>query len=291
MLEGYCSMITTLQGKKGKVDISPDGPTVLIGERINPTGRSRLTEALLKGDLDLIGQEAVLQVEQGARVIDVNVGAVGVDDVAVLPEVVKVVSEATGVPLCIDTSSPRALEAALKVYEGKPLINSTTGEETSMSAVLPLAKEYGAAVIGLCQDERGIPPTPEGRLEVAAKILDRAKSYGIEEQDVLIDPLVLTVAAETKAGWVTLTTAQLVSQKLGLNMTMGTSNVSFGLPNRYMINNSFLAMAIWCGVNAPVVNPGAQGLVEAILAADLVKGSDEYAGRYLKQYRKSRQQS
>ena len=284
-------MITTLQGKKGKAEISPDGPTVLIGERINPTGRSRLTEALIKGDWDLIRQEAVLQVEQGARIIDVNVGAVGVDEVAVLPEVVKVVSEATGVPLCIDTSNHRALEAALKAYEGKPLINSTTGEEASLSVVLPLAKEYGAAVIGLCQDERGIPPTPEGRLEVARKILDSAKGYGIEEQDILIDPLVLTVAAETKAGWVTLTTAQLISQELGLNMTMGTSNVSFGLPNRYLINNSFLAMAIWCGVDAPVVNPGAQGLVEAILAADLIKGSDEYAGRYLKQYRKSRRQS
>ena len=284
-------MITTVWGEKEKVDISDEGPTVIIGERINPTGRPRFTHALQVGDWDVLRREAVLQVEQGARVIDVNVGAVGVDEVAVLPEAVKVVSEATGVPLCIDTSNFQALEAALKVCQGKPLINSTTGEEASLSAILPLAKEYGAAVIGLCQDETGISPDPERRFEIAQKIVSRAKSYGIEEHDVLIDPLVLTVAAETKAGVVTLTTAQLISQKLGLNMTMGTSNISFGLPNRYLINNNFLAMAIWCGVNAPVVNPGAQGLVEAILTADLLKGKDEYAGRYLKHYRKSRQQS
>lgn len=284
-------MITTLRGRKEKVDISHEGPTVIIGERINPTGRSRLTAALEKGDWDVLRQEAVLQVEQGAGVIDVNVGAAGIDEVAVLPEVVRVVSEATGVPVCIDTSNPQALEAALRVCGGKPLINSTTGEEASLSVILPLAKEYGAAVIGLCQDERGIAPDPEGRLEVAQKIVDRAKSYGIEEHDVLIDPLVLTVAAETKAGWLTLTTAQLISRRLGLNMTMGTSNISFGLPNRYLINNNFLAMAIWCGVNAPVVNPGAQGLVETILTADLVKGSDEYAGRYLKHYRKNLRRS
>ena len=284
-------MITTLWGKKEKVDISPESPTVIIGERINPTGRSRLTDALQKRDWDVLRQEAVLQVEQGARVIDVNVGAVGIDELAVLPELVEIVAEATGVPLCIDSSNTRAIEAALRVCGGKPIINSTTGEEASLSTILPLAKAYGAVVIGLCQDERGIPPDPEGRFEIAQRIVSRAKSYGIEEHDIIIDPLVLTVAAETKAGLVTLTTAQLISRELGLNMTMGTSNISFGLPDRYLINNSFLAMAIWCGVDAPVVNPGAQGLVESILAADLVKGNDDYAGRYLKHYRKRRRQS
>jgi len=284
-------MITTLWGRKEKVEISHEGPTVIIGERINPTGRSRLTTALEKRDWDVLRQEAVLQVEQGAGVIDVNVGAAGIDEVAVLPEVVQAVSEATGVPVCIDTSNPQALEAALRVCGGKPLINSTTGEEASLSVILPMAKEYGAAVIGLCQDERGIAQDPERRVEIAQKIVASAKSYGIEEHDILIDPLVLTVAADNKAGWVTLTTAQLISQRLGLNMTMGTSNISFGLPNRFLINNNFLAMAIWCGVSAPVVNPGAQGLVETILTADLVKGNDEYAGRYLKHYRKSLRQS
>ncbi|MFC1969421.1 dihydropteroate synthase [Chloroflexota bacterium] len=284
-------MITTLSGTKAKVDISPEGPTVIIGERINPTGRSKLTAALEQNDWDVIRQEAVLQVEQGATVIDVNVGAAGIDEVALLPQAVKVVSEATGAPICIDTSNPKALEAALKICEGRPLINSTTGEEASMSVILPLAKKYGAAVIGLCQDERGIAHEPELRLEIAQKIVERAKSYGLEGSDVLIDPLVLTVAAETKAGMVTLTTVRMISEKLGLNMTMGTSNVSFGLPNRYLINNNFLAMAIWCGMTAPVVNPGAKELVETIMAADLAMGKDEYASRYLKHYRKTLRQS
>jgi len=284
-------VITTVRGTKEKVDISPEGPTVIIGERINPTGNPQITTALQNRDWDILIQEAANQIAQGAAILDVNVGAVGIDEVAVLPEAVKVVAEATGVPICIDSSNAQALEAALKVCGGKAIINSTTGEEASLSVILPLAKAYGTAVIGLCQDERGISSDPEQRFEIAQKIVSQAKSYGIDEQDVLIDPLVLTVAAESGAGAVTLTTAQLISERLGLNMTMGTSNVSFGLPNRYLINNGFLTMAIWCGVNAPVVNPGAKELVETVLAADLVKGTDEYAARYLKHYRKSRRQS
>ncbi len=283
-------MITTLLGKKEKVEISPGGPTVIIGERINPTGRSKIIAALENKDWDVLIQEAVTQINQGAHVIDVNVGAPGLDEVAILPEAVKVVSEATGAPLCIDSSDPQALEAALQVYEGKPIINSTTGEEASLSVILPLAKKYGAAVIGLCQDEQGIAQEPEQRLAIAQKILSRAKSYGIEAQDIIIDPLVLTVGAEPKAGVITLLTARLISERLGLNMTMGASNISFGLPNRYLINSSFLAMAIWCGVDAPVVNPGGKGLMETILTADLVKGNDDYAARYLRHYRKSLQQ-
>ena len=283
-------MITTLLGKKEKVEISPEGPTVIIGERINPTGRSKFAAALENKDWDVLIQEAVTQIDQGAHVIDVNVGAPGLDEVALLPEAVKVVSEATGAPLCIDSSDPQALEAALQVCEGKPIINSTTGEEASLSVILPLAKKYGAAVIGLCQDEQGIAPEPEQRLEVAQKIVSRAKSYGIEAQDIIIDPLVLTIGAEPKGGLITLLTARLISERLGLNMTMGASNISFGLPNRYLINNSFLAMAIWCGVDAPVVNPGGKGLMETILTADLVKGNDDYAARYLRHYRKSLQQ-
>ena len=283
-------MITTLLGRKEKVEISPDGPTVIIGERINPTGRSKFAAALKNKDWDVLRQEAITQIEQGAHVIDVNVGTPGLDEVATLPEAVKIVSEATGAPLCIDSSNPQALEAALQVCEGKPLLNSTTGEEASMSVILPLVKKYGAAVIGLCQDEQGIATEPEKRLEIARKIVSRAKSYGIEASDIVIDPLVLTVGAESKAGLTTLLTARLISERLGLNMTMGASNISFGLPNRYFINNSFLAMAIWCGVDAPVVNPGGKGLVETILGADLVKGNDEYAARYLRHYRKSLQQ-
>lgn len=279
-------MTTTLQGTREKVEISPQGPTVIIGERINPTGRSRLAEALKKGDFSLLREEALSQVEQGARVLDVNVGAAGVDEVALLPQAAQVVSEATGAPLCLDSSNPQALEAALRVCQGRALINSTTGEEGSLERILPLAKEYGAAVIALCHDEEGISGDAEKRLRVAEKILKKAKAYGLEEADLLLDPLVLTVSADNRAGVVSLTTARLISERLGLNLTMGASNVSFGLPDRHLINNSFLAMAIWCGVNAPIVNPGAKDLVATILAADLLKGKDEYASRFLKYYRK-----
>lgn len=271
------------------MEISPEGPTVIIGERLNPTGHSRLAEALRKGDWDLIRQEATSQVEQEAAVIDVNVGTMGVDEVAVLPQAVKVISEMVDVPLCLDSANPRALEAALKVCPGKPLINSTTGEEKALTVILPMAEEFGAAVIALGHDEEGIVHDPEKRFKVAEKIVHRAKDYGLQEADILIDPLVLTVGAEATAGIVSLNTVCLVSERLGLNLTMGASNVSFGLPNRHRINNSFLAMAIWCGVNAPIVNPAAKEMMETILAADLLKGKDHYAARYIRHCRKSQQ--
>lgn len=282
-------MITILQGKTQTVEISPEGPTVIIGERLNPTGRSRLGEALRKGDWELIRQEATSQVEQGAALIDINVGASGVDEVAVLPQVVTVISEVVGVPLCLDSPNPQALEAALKVCPGRPLINSTTGEEKTLTAILPLAREFGAAVIALCHDEEGIVNDPERRFKVAEKIVRRVRDYGLQEADILIDPLVLTVGTEATAGAVSLGATRLISERLGLNLTMGASNVSFGLPNRYLINNSFLAMAIWCGVNAPIVNPVAKETVDTILAADLLKGRDPYAARYIRHYRKSQQ--
>lgn len=227
--------------------------------------------------------------EQGAAIIDINVGAMGVDEVAVLPQAVRVVSEVVGVPLCLDSANPQALEVALKVCPGKPLINSTTGEEKVLTVILPLAKEFEAAVIALCHDEEGIVNDPEKRLRVAEKIVCRAKDYGIQEADILIDPLVLTVGAEATAGAVSLSTAGLISERLGLNLTMGVSNVSFGLPNRHFINNNFLAMAIWCGVNAPIVNPATKEIVETILVTDLLKGKDPYATRYIRHCRKSQQ--
>ena len=271
------------------MEISPEGPTVIIGERLNPTGHSRLAEALRKGDWDLIRQEATSQVEQGAAIIDINVGAMGVDEVAVLPHAVRVVSEVVGVPLCLDSANPQALEVALKVCPGKPLINSTTGEEKALTVILPLAKEFGAAVIALCHDEEGIANDPEKRLRVAEKIIRRARDYHLQEADILIDPLVLTVGAEATAGVVSLNAACLISERLELNLTMGASNVSFGLPNRHFINNTFLAMAIWCGVNAPIVNPAAKEMMETILAADLRRGKDCYAARYIRHCRKSQQ--
>lgn len=279
-------MITTIAGKKKTVKISRDLPTVVIGERINPTGRKRMAEAIKIGDLQLLAQEALSQLAQGAKVIDVNVGAPGVDQVAVLPEAVKVVAGVTDVPLCIDSSDPDAIAAALAVYEGKALVNSVTGEEESLSRVLPVVKKYGAAVIGLCNDESGIPRDPNRRFEVAQKILDRAREYGIDESDVLIDPLVLTVGAESDASVATLQTTMMVAERLGLNMTLGASNVSFGLPDRHYINNAFLVAALFAGVTAPITNPGAKDLMETILAVDLLRGKDDYAANYLKHYRK-----
>lgn len=282
-------MITTLAGKKKTVKISRDLPTVIIGERINPTGRKRMAEALRAGDLQLLAQEALAQEAEGAKVIDVNVGAAGVNQVAMLPEAVKVVASVTDLPLCIDSSDPDAIAAALAVYEGKALVNSVTGEEESLSRILPIVKKYGAAVIGLCNDERGIERDPEQRFQVAQKILDRAREYGIDESDVVIDPLVLTVSAESEAALTTLETAKMVAKRLGLNMTLGASNVSFGLPDRHYINNAFLVAALFAGVTAPIANPGAKDLVETVLAVDLLRGKDDYAANYLRHYRKVHQ--
>ncbi|MFC1934316.1 dihydropteroate synthase [Chloroflexota bacterium] len=282
-------MITTLVGKTTKVEISREKPTVIIGERINPVGKPRFAEALIKGNWDLVRREAISQVDKGAMVIDINVGATGVDETATLPQAVKVVSEAVGVPLSLDSTNPMALEAALKVCPGKALINSTTGEEKALATILPLAKEHGAAVIALCHDEEGIAKDAEKRFQVAQKIITRARDFGVEETDILLDPMVLPVGVDAQAGAVCLTTAYLISERLGLNLTIGASNMSFGLPDRHLINNTFLVMAIWCGVNAPIVNPANKGLIEAILTADMIAGKDSYCTRYIKQYRKSHQ--
>ncbi|MBI2957296.1 MAG: dihydropteroate synthase [Chloroflexi bacterium] len=282
-------MITTLKGRTTQVEISPERPTAIIGERINPTGKPRLAKAISEKNWDTLRQEALSQVGSGASIIDVNVGAAGADETVILPEAVKVVAEAVGAPICIDSSDPVALEAALRVCPGRALINSTTGEEKSMAAILPLAAKYGAAVIALCHDEEGISGEPEKRFAVAQKIIARAREAGLEESDLLFDPLVLPVGVGKTNGTACLATASLLSGRLGMNLTLGASNVSFGLPDRHVVNNSFLCMAIWCGVNAPIVNPGGPGLRESILAADLIAGKDPDCMRYIKNYRSSRQ--
>jgi 5-methyltetrahydrofolate--homocysteine methyltransferase len=282
-------MKTTLKGVKKTVVIGNDLPTVLLGERINPTGKKKLAAALAAGDMEVIRQEALRQVEAGAGILDVNVGAAGVDEVDLLPKAVKLVLETVGVPVAIDTANGQALAAALEMHksenpEGKPLVNSVNGEEASLDRVLPLVAEYGAAVIGLCMDDDGIPPTPEKRLGVAKKIVARAEELGIPRQDILIDCLALTVGADSKAAWVTLEAIRMVKEELGVNMTLGASNVSFGLPERETINGAFLAMAIDRGLNCPIVD--AEKVAHYILSADLALGRDEYSMRYLKAYRK-----
>ena len=282
-------METVLRGTKSAVHIAPDRPTVLIGERINPTGRKRLAAELIAGNVEIVRDEALAQVAAGAGVIDVNVGAVGVDQVALLPRAVEMVQEVVEVPLSIDTPDPAALVAALKVYQGKPLVNSVNGEEKNLSRVLPLVAEHGAAVIGLCMDDEGVPDDPHRRLEIARKIVERAEAVGIPREDVLIDCLALTVGADSRAALVTLEAICLVKAELGVNMTLGASNVSFGLPDRAVLNQAFLAMAIREGVNAPIVN--AARVRQTVLAADVLLGRDEFAVRYIKDYRKRRKKT
>ncbi len=282
-------MKTELKGRGKKVVIAEGQPTVIIGERINPTGKKKLAAELVAGKLDIVRREALAQVEAGAAVLDVNVGAAGVDEVDLLPKAVQTVLETVDVPICIDTPNGEALAAALAVHkelnpDGKPLINSVNGEESSLERVLPLVAEYGAAVIGLCMDDDGIPDSPEGRLAVAKKIVERAEAQGIPREDILIDCLALTVGADSKAAWITLEAIRMVKEELGVNMTLGASNVSFGLPDREALNGVFLGMAIMRGVNCPIVD--AAKVARYILAADLLLGYDDYAMRYLKAYRK-----
>lgn len=282
-------METVLKSASQTVVIAPERPTVLIGERINPTGKKRLAAALAEGNLELVRQEALQQVEAGADVLDVNVGAAGVNEVELLPRAVRLVMETVPVPVCIDSANPEALRAALEVHrelapEGKPLINSVNGEEARLEKVLPLVAEYRTAVIGLTMDDQGIPNTPEKRLAIARKIVERAEAMGIPREDVVIDCLALTVGADTQAGRITLDAIRLVREELGVNMTLGASNVSFGLPDREIVNWIFLAMAIQAGVNCPIVDVAK--VRQAVLAADLLLGRDEYAMCYIRECRR-----
>jgi len=279
-------METILKGTEETVRISLDLPTVIIGEKINPTGRSWLTEQLTEGNLEVLRREATKQLEDGAHVLDVNVGAASVNEAELLPQAVEIIQDEVGVPLCIDTADKDALEAALKVYKGKPLINSVNGEEASLERVLPLVAEYEAAVIGLAMDDDGIPKNAEKRLEIATKIVERAESLGIPREDVLIDCLALTVSAEPDAAIITLNAIDLVREELGVNQALGHSNVSFGLPDREVINRVALGMVIRAGVNAPIVD--AAEVKQSILAADLLMGRDQYAMNYIKYYRQKK---
>ena len=269
-----------------EVIIGENRPTVLIGERINPTGRKKLSEALLAGDLDMVGAEALAQVEAGADIIDVNVGAFGVDEADLLPRAVQLVMDTVDVPLCIDSANSEALAEALKVYKGKPLINSVTGEEHSLEKMLPLVSKYKAAVIGLTQDDDGIPDNAERRVAIARKIVQRAEAAGIPPEDVVIDCLVFAVGADTRSGLVTLDTIRRVKEELGVNFTMGASNISFGLPERELINNAFVSISIASGVNSLIVD--AAKIRPIVLAADLVLARDNYARRYVAAYRQRR---
>ena len=279
-------METKLTSATREVIISDERPTVLIGERINPTGKRKLTKALQNGDLELIRKEALNQVQAGANVLDINVGILDVDEVALLPKVVLVVMDTVDVPLCLDSTNPMALEAALKVYKGKPLINSVTGQKHSLQRILPLVKEYGTAVIGLTMDDNGIPCDVNQRVSIAHKIVERAEAIGISRKDVIIDCLALAVGANTEADLVVIEAICRIKAELGVNLTLGVSNISFGLPDRSLLNNVFLTIAIAMGVNCPIVDIAK--IRTSVLATDLILNRDKYAKRYVNAYQQRR---
>ena len=276
-------MLTKLTSATQEVLIGDGGPTVLIGERINPTGKKKMAAALQAGDMDVVRREAIAQVAAGADVLDVNVGVAGLDQVALLPQALQTVMSVVEVPLCIDSNDPAALAAGLKVYKGKALINSVTGEERSLEAILPLVKEYGTAVIALTMDDDGIPVEADRRVAIAHKIVERAASLGIPREDIVIDCLMLTTATDHTAPSTTQEAIRRVKAELGVNMTVGTSNVSFGLPEREVINSIFLALVIGAGVTCPIVDVAK--VRPFVLATDLLLGRDEYSARYIRGFR------
>lgn len=274
-------METIISSKTKSVVIGPECRFVIIGERINPTGRKRLAHSLAQGDMSIVRKEALAQAEAGAQVIDINVAAPEIDEERALPLAARTVADSVDLPLCIDTTHEGALAATLAVCPGKPLVNSVTGEDRSLKSALPLVKEYGAAVIGLCMDDEGIHHEAQRRLSIAEKIVNQAEKIGLHKEEVIIDPLSLTVGADNRAAIVTLRAIALIVQNLGVNTIVGASNVSFGLPDRPLINRTFLAMAIAIGLTCAIADPLDVEIRKAVATSDLLMGRDEYAMRFL----------
>jgi 5-methyltetrahydrofolate--homocysteine methyltransferase len=276
---------TTLEGRGGPVHIGDDHPFVVIGERINPTGRKRLTEEIVVRDMSTVQADAEAQVRAGARVLDVNAGIPGFDEPELLSNVVKAVHGVVDVPLCIDSSTPDALEAAIPLAEGKVLINSVTGEASSLERLLPLAKRHGAAVIGMANDEEGISMDPDVRLAAARKVVEAAADHGIPREDVIIDPLAMPIGAAPDAATAMYETIRLIRAELGVNVSCGASNISFGMPDRHEIDAGFLTMAIAIGMNIAITNPLHRPVRKAILAANLLLGRDRYGAAWIADHR------
>lgn len=255
--------------------------TVVIGERINPTGKKKFKEALLNHDIDYILREAVNEQENGADILDVNVGLPGIDEAAVMEEAVREIQTVSDLPLQIDTSDTKAMEAALRHYHGKALINSVNGKEESLQAVLPLVKKYGGVVVGLTLDEKGIPETAQGRYDIAKKIVERAASYGIPKWDIIIDPLTMTVSTDDKNAIVTLEALRMIKEGLGVKTVLGVSNISFGLPNREKINTAFFTMAMAAGLDAGIINPSSEAMMNAVINSAALLGNDPSCEKYI----------
>jgi 5-methyltetrahydrofolate--homocysteine methyltransferase len=278
-------METKLTHKEKTIVISPNHPFVMIGERINPTRRKKLAATMAEGDFSIVKEDAVTQMKAGAQVLDINAGIPGADEPALLRGATLAVMEVVDIPLCFDSANPDALAAALAVYPGKALINSTTAEDKMMDMVFPIAKQYGAAVIGVITDNKGVPATPADRLRVAADLIKRAADYGLPPEDIIIDPLALTVSADHTAGRVTLDSISLIQRELGVNMNLGASNVSFGIPDRKIVNVAYLAMAVSRGLTTAITDPTVPEIQTTLLACDLLMGRDEYSMRWIKAFR------
>jgi 5-methyltetrahydrofolate--homocysteine methyltransferase len=274
---------TILKSNTKELIIGAGRPFVIIGEKLNPTGLKKLGRALVEQNFDYVRQLAQRQVAWGAEVLDVNVGHPQIDEVAIMPKVVEAVISVVDVPLCIDSNEPKILEAGLRIAPGKPLVNSVNGEEKQLASVLPIVKDRGAAVIGLTIGEEGIPATAEERLAAAGTIIERASKMGIPVEDIIIDPLVMTVGHNSNAAMVTLKTIELVKKEYGVNISLGASNVSFGLPDRHAVNSAFLALAIQAGATCSITDPIKLG--NTIRATDLLLGKDANSIRYLKYFR------
>jgi 5-methyltetrahydrofolate--homocysteine methyltransferase len=276
-------METKLTGASKEVIIGGDRPTVTIGERINPAGKKKLAESLKTGNMDIVKKEALEQVKAGADILDVNVTVFGLDEAPLLPRAVAAVMEVADIPLCIDSANAEALKAALKIYKGKALVNSVSGEEASLKRVLPLIKEYGCAVVGLTQDDNGIPKDAATRINIAEKIINRAAQMGIPQEDIIIDCLALAIGADPNSCVTALETISKIKARFGVNMTLGASNISFGMPDRVYINSTYLAMTLAAGVTCPVVDVAK--VRPYILGADLLLARDRRARRYIQAWR------
>lgn len=277
-------MHTILKSEKKEVVIGIDKPFVIIGEKLNPTGIKKLGQALVERDMEYVKRLAKRQVDWGADVLDVNVGHPQIEEAEVIPLVVEAVQSVVDVPLCIDSNEPKILEAGLNAIKGgKPLVNSVNGEEKQLAGVLPIVKERGAAVIGLTIADEGIPPTAEGRLAAGARIIERAAKMGIPIEDIILDPLVMTVGHDYKAATVTLKAIELIRKEFGVNISLGASNVSFGLPDRHSVNAAMLSLAMQAGATVSITDPIKLG--SAIRATDLLLARDANSMRYLKYFR------
>lgn len=278
-------MLTHIYSESREVIIGHDQPVVVIGERINPTGRKKLAEALERRDMRYVQKEALKQVQAGAHILDVNVGISGADESAIMIEAIQAVREVVDVPLCIDSANPKVLAAGLRTYKGKLLVNSVNGEEAKLRQILPLVAEYKAAVIALTMDDRGIPTDVSTRVAIAERIVREADKLGIPAADVIVDPLAMSVASDDQAGLGALRALAEIRDKLGVNQTIGASNVSFGLPERRAVNCVFLAMAILNGLTCPITDPTVWPVRRTLLLADLFQGKDEFAMKFITAFR------